>query len=104
MVRQPGQTLIFADTAMSKEEDIYIEYSFAEPPFTVYYGMELTSVFMSPSIHFRHCDKANIGWVDGHVDSQEILDLDEENAYHVLSREMKLGWLIRLDNSLFDLQ
>ncbi len=103
-VAKPSQTLMFADCALSLERGRYIEYSFAEPPFTLENGKPKTTSYMSPSIHFRHRALANIGWTDGHVESQKMAEFDQENIYGVKSSDMMLGWFEPLDNSLFDLK
>ncbi|RKY23706.1 MAG: hypothetical protein DRP62_05380 [Planctomycetota bacterium] len=103
-VRRPSETLMFADCAMSKNGRDLIEYSFAEPPFTVYNGKPITSFYMSPSIHFRHRGSANIGWVDGHIGSRRMADYSGNNAYDVSSTDMQLGWFEPIDNTLFDLK
>jgi prepilin-type N-terminal cleavage/methylation domain-containing protein/prepilin-type processing-associated H-X9-DG protein len=102
-VRSPSQTLMFADCAMSKNQGSYIETSFAWQPFIVYGGMQM-NMFMSATIHFRHRDRANIGWVDGHISAEQMAEFDGKNVYLVTSREAMLGWFNPLDNSLFDLQ
>jgi prepilin-type N-terminal cleavage/methylation domain-containing protein/prepilin-type processing-associated H-X9-DG protein len=102
-VSDPAQTLLFADCAMSLDDDNYIEYSFAEPVFAVYNGTVLTDMYMSPSIHFRHDSRACIGWADGHVSLRDMAKFSEENAYGITSQNMNLGWFEPLDNSLFDL-
>ena len=103
-VTRPTETLMFADTAMSNRQSYLIEYSFAEPPFYVYKGRPVTSFYLSPSIHFRHRGRANIGWADGHIDSRWMAQFDESNIYGVDSAEMKLGWFEPIDNTLFDLE
>jgi len=103
-ISKPDETLMFADCAMSLEEGSYIEYSFAEPPYFVINGQLFTGMYSSPSIHFRHRDKANIGWADGHISSKEMAELSEENIYKVVSARMGLGWFEPIDNSLFDLK
>jgi prepilin-type processing-associated H-X9-DG protein/prepilin-type N-terminal cleavage/methylation domain-containing protein len=103
-VRRPSETLMFADTAMCNRKPYLIEYSFAEPPFTVYNGQVITSFYMSPSIHFRHSGGANVCWADGHSDSRPMSDFDENNIYGVDSAKMKLGWFKPVDNSPFDLE
>ena len=107
-VRSPGATLMFADTAMAKLDQgaaYYLEYSFAEPPYFLFAGqVQKDWGNSSPSIHFRHGSKANIGWVDGHVDSEEMIDYDQANVYGVNSQEMSLGWFGVLENSYFDLR
>jgi prepilin-type N-terminal cleavage/methylation domain-containing protein/prepilin-type processing-associated H-X9-DG protein len=103
-VANPAQTLMFADTAMANGDDTLIEYSFAEPPFAVYGGQVLAGFWMSPSLHFRHGDWANVGWVDGHVGPERRADLETPNVYGVRSADLKLGWFPPLDNTPFDLR
>ncbi|MBN1765758.1 MAG: prepilin-type N-terminal cleavage/methylation domain-containing protein [Sedimentisphaerales bacterium] len=107
-VSQPCETLMFADTAMAIQEDgaLYlIEYSFAEPPFFLANGeIQKAWGYASPSIHFRHDKKANIGWVDGHVDERAMAPFEEDNIYGVKSADFLLGWFKPVDNSLFDLR
>jgi prepilin-type processing-associated H-X9-DG protein len=103
-VARPGETLMFADTAMANDEKYVIEYSFAEPPFAVFEGKPMAGLYMSPSIHFRHGDTANIGWADGHVSPRRMAAFDDKNIYGVRSADMKLGWFAPLDNSPFDLK
>lgn len=103
-IARPGQTLMFADSAMANDERYVIEYSFAEPPFTVFEGKPMTGFYTSPSIHFRHSDTASIGWADGHVSPRRMASLDNENIYGVRSADMKLGWFDPIDNTPFDLE
>lgn len=103
-VARPAQTLMFADTAMSNDGESYIEYSFAEPPYTVYAGKVITGFYMSPSIHFRHRSRANVGWAGGHVEEKQMAKFEQPSVYGVDSAAMKLGWLEPVDNTLFDLE
>lgn len=103
-ITAPGRTLMFADTAMANDRKSLIEYSFAEPPFTVRNGRPVTEFYMSPSIHFRHADRANIGWADGHIEPRRMAKADHTNAYGVDSARMKLGWFEPVDNSPYDLR
>jgi prepilin-type processing-associated H-X9-DG protein len=100
----PAETLMFADTAMVKDGTSLIEYSFAEPPFTVHSGRPVTGFYMSPSIHFRHREQSNIGWADGHIEPRRMAEFNDKNAYGVNSADMNLGWFEPLDNTPFDLQ
>ena len=104
-VRKPAQTLMFADTAMAKQGR-YIEYSFAEPRYFVVNGVPVTDSGWNPtpSIHFRHRGRANVGWVDGHVTSERMADYDGVNPDGVRPAEMNLGWFEPMDNTLFDLK
>jgi prepilin-type processing-associated H-X9-DG protein/prepilin-type N-terminal cleavage/methylation domain-containing protein len=104
-ISKPGETLMFADCAMSLKEGSYIEYSFAEPPYFVMNGKPVASWgYASPSIHFRHRDRANIGWADGHIECREMAKFNGKNAYGVDSTSMKLGWFEPIDNTPFDLE
>ncbi len=103
-VANPGQTLMFADTAMGNNGTSLIEYSFAEPPFAVFGGRVMTDFRMSPSIHFRHGDLANAGWADGHAGVQSMAKLEGTNAYGVDSSALRLGWFDPVDNTPFDLR
>ena len=107
-IAAPALTLMFADTAMANDRKSLIEYSFAEPPFTVYNGQPVTEFYMSPSIHFRHRGRTNVGWVDGHIEPRRMVKADPKsdraNAYGVNSADMNLGWFEPINNTLFDLQ
>jgi len=103
-IAAPGRTLMFADTAMSNDQKYLIEYSFAEPPFTLRNGLPMTEFYMSPSIHFRHGTRANIGWADGHIDLRWLANSDGRNAYGVDSVDINLGWFDPVDNSAYDLK
>jgi len=103
-IAAPAMTLMFADTAMANNQKSLIEYSFAEPPYTVYNGRPVTEFYMSPSIHFRHKDQANVGWADGHIEPRQMAGSGEENVYGANPGDFKLGWFGPLDNSPFDLQ
>jgi prepilin-type N-terminal cleavage/methylation domain-containing protein/prepilin-type processing-associated H-X9-DG protein len=103
-IASPGETVMFADTAMIKDSHSLIEYSFVEPPFTVLNGQPAAGFYLSPSIHFRHRGRADIGWADGHVSPRRMANFDGENAYGVQSAEMNLGWFDPIDNTLYDLE
>jgi prepilin-type processing-associated H-X9-DG protein len=103
-VKNPGRTLMFADAAMAQNGGELIEYSFAEPPFAVFGGQVMTDFRMSPSIHFRHATRANIGWTDGHTGSESLAPLDLTNVYGVNSSALGLGWFEPVDNTPFDLR
>jgi len=103
-VANPAETLMFADTAMSNDGESYIEYSFAEPPYTVYGRRVITAFYMSPSVHFRHRGRANVGWAGGHVEERQMANFEQTSAYGVDSAAMKLGWFEPVDNTLFDLE
>ena len=101
-IARPDKTLMFADTAFNQEGNL-IEYSFAEPYFWIRKG-KLQDKHPFPSIHFRHHGCANIGWLDGHVNSHEKGNCENSDAYNAAFDLMGLGWFDPLDNSLFDLE
>jgi len=103
-VAKPAETLMFADTAISNDGKSYIEYSFAEQPYWVYAGRVMTGLYTSPSIHFRHRGRANVGWVAGHVEEKQMADCQQMSVYGVDSAAMNLGWFEPVDNTLFDLE
>ncbi len=108
-VARPAETIMFADSAMANKKSTgnkYIhEYSFVEPPFWLNNGKPARSWgYASPSIHFRHRNKANIAWVDGHISSESRTEYNGINGYGVKSADFAIGWFGPLDNSLFDLQ
>ena len=85
----PWQKIMFTDAA-SVEHYPYlhiIEYSFCEPPSSVV-----------PSIHFRHREKTNVIWCDGHTSSEEF-------AFSKCSPEVlnvcNIGWFGPRSHELF---
>ena len=94
MIRRPSEKIAFADTAMVDSSSSVIEYSFLEPP-TTSFGPS------SPSMHFRHNRRANIGWADGHV-SRELFEWTyPTNVYGIANASFMLGFFGPRDNSLF---
>jgi prepilin-type N-terminal cleavage/methylation domain-containing protein/prepilin-type processing-associated H-X9-DG protein len=92
-VRNPSEKVAFGDAAMAVPE--LIEYSFLEPPTTVFGPT-------SPSIHFRHGGKrANIAWADGHVTSEQFTWTYPTNVYGADNAKAALGFFGPKDNSLF---
>jgi prepilin-type N-terminal cleavage/methylation domain-containing protein/prepilin-type processing-associated H-X9-DG protein len=108
-IRRPAETIMFADCAMPRKDadnSPYLqEYSFVQPPFFVLNGEPMLFWgIASPSIHFRHRQKANVVWADSHVTSAQRTDYNGKNAYGVRSADFEIGWFSALDNSLFDLE
>lgn len=107
-VGSPVSTVMFADAAMTKldgGQSYYLEYSFVEPYYFVVNGQPDDSWGRpSPSIHFRHNERANVAWCDGHVESKSIAADNSVNVYGVRSYDVQIGWFEPLDNTLFDLK
>jgi prepilin-type N-terminal cleavage/methylation domain-containing protein/prepilin-type processing-associated H-X9-DG protein len=100
MIRKSAETVMFADVAFA--DPALIEYSFVEAPRQPW-GSN------TPSIHFRHGKRpgrANVAWVDGHVDAREfewtIPIGDPANYTGADLQAMRIGWFGPRDNSLFD--
>jgi prepilin-type N-terminal cleavage/methylation domain-containing protein len=102
-IRSPAQTLMFADTAMLKKENL-IEYSFAEPRYFLSDGKPNLGWDPSPSLHFRHLNKTNICWSDNHSSSEKLVKTGVINENGTNPADFLLGWFSPADNSLFDLE
>ena len=137
----PAQTILFADAAATDGSGNIIEYSFAEPNYITNaaltsqvsgdidpnpnYPMDAVIVnwppsslpantpatSLTPSIHFRHTDSANVCWCDGHVTSEGPLYSRTTTVYNsswapvsVNNQQYNLGWFGPDDNSLFQRQ
>lgn len=102
-IANPGATVMFTDSAFTQTGGTrIIEYSFAESPAWVgpdpWKPDELVEVGRPiPSIHFRHRGKANVAWVDGHVDDQPFKFSKTEALEAVM-----IGWFGPNSNDLFD--
>ncbi|MEM6854484.1 MAG: prepilin-type N-terminal cleavage/methylation domain-containing protein [Planctomycetota bacterium] len=98
-VRNPTQTVVFADAAFIGPANGVIEYSFIEPPFRQSSPGPPSTSRPVPSTHFRHDQtSAQTAWADGHVERRE-LSLSSNAA----ARDRRLGWFSD-DNDLYDLQ
>jgi prepilin-type N-terminal cleavage/methylation domain-containing protein/prepilin-type processing-associated H-X9-DG protein len=88
-ISRPSSTVMFCDTAFaqySAGQTYIIEYSFAEPDkflsaSGVMYGQPV------PSIHFRHRNRANIVWCDGHATAEAMTHSDGGTSQSFL-----IGW------------
>lgn len=98
-IKKPGETVMFTDSGFAA--DGLIEYSFAEPRFQP----QFPTYRAVPSIHFRHLDRANVAWCDGHVDSQKMTFTHASEFYRSNPEKFNIGWFGEADdNSLFDLK
>ncbi len=101
-IRQAFSKVMFTDTSFVEEYPglHLIEYSFCEPPRFVFSGgMGIIEVGRPvPSIHFRHLERANVAYCDGHISSEEMefSKFDDQ----MLSR-YRIGWFGPEDNELF---
>jgi len=125
-IRHPAETVMFTDCAFLQgpagNAGVFIEYSFAHPPYWVWYLQMMGSVSdadlaaganawggrPNPTIHFRHRGFTNVCWTDGHV-TKETINLSAPYITHAIMVEQEsiqnaLGWFGPANNSLFDLQ
>lgn len=97
-VASPTDTVMFADCAFVSGR--VVEYSFAEPRFLPC----CPGNRMDPSIHFRHRERANVAWCDGHVDAHRQTLTWSSGFYPSGRKTGEVGWFgTSDDNSLFDL-
>ncbi len=109
-VKRPGETVMFTDSALAQGRSgrpgrgartWLIEYSFAEPRFHPQYPTSRAT----PSVHFRHRERANVVWCDGHVDAERMTFSYKSRFYPVDPADFSIGWFgVSDDNSLFDLE
>ncbi len=98
-IRRPAKTVMFTDAAFAASR--LIEYSFATPRFHPQYPRSRPV----PSIHFRHHQRANVGWCDGHVDAQPMTYTEWNRLYRADPKQFDIGWFGETDdNRLFDLK
>jgi prepilin-type processing-associated H-X9-DG protein len=107
-IRRPAETVMFTDAALPRGHPAQhlIEYSFAEAPLWVFdmgSGAEpMAGFFADPSIHFRHGQRSNVAWCDGHVGGEPMTWTTPTNVYGGNNRLFGVGWFGPEDNSLFD--
>ncbi|HOZ45775.1 MAG TPA: type II secretion system protein [Candidatus Hydrogenedentes bacterium] len=104
LLAAPAETIMFADAAMPQRNAI-IEYGFIEPPRYVSCAFprgDPDAECLSPSLHFRHYNRVNVMWCDGHLSSERLEWTPEENAYGANNRRWSVGWFGPRDNQYFD--
>lgn len=90
-VPEPSRTVMFTDTAFARSEGLQ-EYAFCEPRRWVNPNGKLRGKLI-PSVHFRHAERANVAWCDGHVTAEVATELGGEDAYYGGDPgKWKLGW------------
>lgn len=92
-VRRPERKYMFADAAIANPG--LIEYSFLEPPLDGF-----GNVNNSPSFHFRHRGKAEVAFVDAHVEPLPPLLVPARNVYKAVNARLNLGYP-SVDNAPF---
>jgi prepilin-type processing-associated H-X9-DG protein len=104
-IQRPGQTVLFADSALPQAGHL-IEYGFIEPPHPVSaqhpQGDPNAGWMLAPSIHFRHYGRANVLWADGHITSEKWGWSPVSNVFGGNNRQWGVGWFGPENNQLFD--
>ncbi len=100
MIRQAAKTVAFTDAAEQSNGKLVEASECTSPKYAAYPTYDA-----SPTIHFRHSGRANVGWVDGHVTSEKMTftkshydgssAVENELVHHV-------GWFGEDNNDLFD--
>lgn len=106
LVKRPAETLAFADTSMYRDIGglpSMIPYAFTEARFLIINRQPDPTWRPYPSIHFRHRLRANVAWVDGHVEARKRAADKDRNTDGTNSFDQHIGWFEPVDNSLFDL-
>ena len=107
-IKNPCDTLIFADTAIAKSfngAERMIKYPFAEQRFFVVNSNPDAVWDPEPSLHFCHRNKmVNIAWVDGHVSQKKMGRYGGTASKCLMAEKFSISWFNPMDNSFFDLQ
>lgn len=94
-IARPSEVVMFADGALDigDSEGWLAEYTFLEPPPAVSDRIE-RALRLDPSVHFRHHDRADAVFTDGHAASRtEALSADRSPAYpRANPRAHHVGW------------
>ena len=97
MIRRPAEKIAFADAVLYSADRLSIPFSSRRTSCRATARRSRSS----PSLHFRHSRRANIGWADGHV-SAELYDWTyTTNVYGAENARFLLGFFGPRDNRLF---
>ncbi|MFP4105317.1 MAG: prepilin-type N-terminal cleavage/methylation domain-containing protein [Phycisphaerae bacterium] len=103
-----ARTVMFTDAAYIQGRGRLIEYSFAEPPFFQLSPGPPSRFRPNPSVHFRHMDRCNVAWADGHVSDEEMTFSSRYLTHGQLSEEqvmaLQFGWFGPESNEWWDLE
>jgi prepilin-type N-terminal cleavage/methylation domain-containing protein/prepilin-type processing-associated H-X9-DG protein len=92
---------MFADCAIPSGSSI-VEESFIYPPFWQLNPdpTPVSNIPTDPTVHFRHNDRANVVWCDGHASSEKMSFTTPSNSYGGDNNKYKVGWFgPRVDNA-----
>lgn len=99
----PSETIMFADAAMPLKDGL-IEYGFIEAPHFATPEHPFGNPdfgLASPSIHFRHYDRANVMWCDGHASCEKWEWAPRTNIFKGNNFRWNVGWFGPKNNYYF---
>ncbi len=85
-----SRVVMFADCAFPREDGLQ-EYAYAEPWQWVDYRGRPRGP-LSPSVHFRHNETANVAWCDGHISAEKPSKIGTRNSYGGDEEKWNIGW------------
>lgn len=89
-VPRAALTVMFTDAGFPRANGLQ-EYAYCEPFRSIDAAGRLRGT-LSPSVHFRHGDRANVAWCDGHASSEQSTQLGGGNVYGGDAKKWKIGW------------
>lgn len=87
-VKRPSKTIIFGDNARTSMGP----YTYDPPQYVPLMNCKKKpdgTEYTTGTTHFRHSEKANIAWVDGHVTSEHVGELNTDD----ISQENLIGFV-----------
>ena len=87
-VKRPSKTIIFGDNARTSMGP----FTYDPPQYVPLMNCKKKpdgTEYTTGTTHFRHSEKANIAWVDGHVTSEHVGELNTDD----ISQENLIGFV-----------
>lgn len=98
-VPAPSTVVMFTDCAFPRASGLQ-EYAYSEPWQWVDYRGRPRGA-LSPSVHFRHGETANVAWCDGRVTAEKPAKIGGKNGYGGDAAKWKVGWFGPEDDNGF---
>lgn len=109
-LRDPSNRVMFADAGIAITKAggsvAIVEHAFVNPPLVQNGAGDPGPDKHPPTMHFRHIgDKANVGYMDGHVEDQELKSSGDTvtadgTTSEATNRELKFGWFTEQADNL----
>ncbi len=94
-ISAPSSTIAFSDCANGGGMGTVTEI---EGNYVLYPRKNYTGAVRWGYTHFRHLDRANVAWVDGHVSTEDMAEVQSTDV----ARENRIGFLGPEDNSWYE--